>query len=85
METGGGIGAHSVTNYHFNLSSGYLVNDKVSTGVGIEYINYNNRKDLKSEIKDGKIETGNHNAWRPFLYGKGKTFLRSGTNIGIVF
>lgn len=70
IEAGGGKGTNKVTNYHFNLSSGYIVTDKISTGIGIGYLNNNNRTDLKSGIKDGRIETGNHDAWRPFLYGK---------------
>lgn len=70
LEAGGGTAKHGVTNYHFNLSSGYLLGDRMSMGVGVGYINFNNRKDLNSGMGDGKIETGNHNAWRPFLYGK---------------
>lgn len=70
LEIGGGTGAHNVTNYHFHFSSGYEINDKVSLGTGTGYVNYFNRTDLKGDLEDRYIETGNHGAWRPFLYGK---------------
>lgn len=71
LGAGGAKASHSVTNYHFNISSGYVINERISTGTGIGYyIYFDQRTDLRSGIKDGKIEPGNHNAWRPFLYGK---------------
>lgn len=71
FEAGSAKGINDVFSYNFQFSPGYKLTENFTLGVGIGFVNYDNRTDLKNELIDNHyFQTGWHNAWKPYLHGK---------------
>ncbi|MBQ9193328.1 MAG: hypothetical protein IJ156_06375 [Bacteroidales bacterium] len=64
-----GLGKVKTNQYGFDLYGGFKVNDRLSTGAGLDYVNYPSRL-LPSGIERVVVQTEAYHAFRPFVYAR---------------